>query len=72
MLKASLFENCMLELSEKQMKALVDHTFFEADTNGDGKISFEEYKDMVMKHPRIVENLTIKSSSFLDIKEGVN
>jgi Ca2+-binding EF-hand superfamily protein len=40
MLRASLFENFMLELSEAQMKKLVDSTFDEVDTNGDGKISF--------------------------------
>eukprot|EP01114_Cavostelium_apophysatum_P014696 TRINITY_DN3873_c0_g1_i1.p1 TRINITY_DN3873_c0_g1~~TRINITY_DN3873_c0_g1_i1.p1 ORF type:complete len:180 (+),score=41.93 TRINITY_DN3873_c0_g1_i1:197-736(+) len=44
MLKASLFENFVLELSEGQMRALVDQTFAEVDVNGDGKISFDEYR----------------------------
>ncbi len=58
MLKASLFEN-FVQLSELQMRNLVDSTFAEVDINNDGKISFEEYNQMVKKYPQIVEGLTI-------------
>lgn len=60
MLKATLFETLMLNLSDQQMRALVDSTFTEVDLNGDGKISFEEYKLMAKKHPAILDNMTIR------------
>jgi len=61
MLKASLFENHM-DLSEDQMVALVDATFAEADLNGDGLISYDEYRVMVDKHPNIISNMTLSNS----------
>ncbi len=43
MLQASLFENFLLELSEAQMRKLVDSTFEEVDLNKDGRLSFGKY-----------------------------
>jgi Ca2+-binding EF-hand superfamily protein len=43
MLQASLFENFLLELSESQMRKLVDSTFEEVDLNKDGRLSFGKY-----------------------------
>jgi len=63
MLKASLVDNYMNDLGEEQMKALVEKTFMEADTNNDGKISFDEYKEMVKKYPQILENFTISKEN---------
>jgi hypothetical protein len=60
MLRASLFENFMLELSEAQMRKLVDSTFDEVDTNGDGKISFEEYKQMITSNPEMLASFQVK------------
>jgi len=59
MLKAIMFDNMLFHLTEDQMRALVDSTFSEADENGDGLISFEEYKVLVNKHPTILKNLTL-------------
>lgn len=59
MLKAIMFDNMLFHLSEDQMRALVDSTFSEADENGDGLISFDEYKILVNKHPTILKNLTL-------------
>lgn len=61
MLKASLVER-RLDLPEVQMRSLVDRTFAEADTNHDGKISFDEYAAMVKKHPTILSNMTIDTA----------
>eukprot|EP00002_Diphylleia_rotans_P007663 TRINITY_DN17310_c0_g1_i1.p1 TRINITY_DN17310_c0_g1~~TRINITY_DN17310_c0_g1_i1.p1 ORF type:complete len:199 (+),score=60.60 TRINITY_DN17310_c0_g1_i1:67-663(+) len=61
MLKASLLDNS-IEIPEEHLRALVDETFAETDANGDGKISFEEYREMVMKHPHIISNITIQNS----------
>eukprot|EP00275_Glaucocystis_incrassata_P001725 EC123801.1.p1 GENE.EC123801.1~~EC123801.1.p1 ORF type:complete len:193 (+),score=26.33 EC123801.1:88-666(+) len=58
MLEAGLIENHM-NLTQEQIDALVDATFNEADSDGDGKIDFEEYKGMVMKHPSMIRNMTI-------------
>ncbi len=58
-LRASLSESVMLSLTETQMRALVDQTFQETDLNSDGKISLDEYAQMVRKHPAIIKNMTI-------------
>lgn len=59
-LKASLFENA-LKLTEEQMKQAVEATFKEADLNGDGLISFDEFREMVIKHPQMIESMTINT-----------
>lgn len=59
-LKASLFDNG-LNLTEAQMRAAVDATFAEADTDNNGKISFDEYKRMVLRHPGMIKNMTIST-----------
>lgn len=47
-LTASLFASCF------QIHTAVDATFSETDTNCDGRISFEEYRGMVLRHPDLV------------------
>jgi len=59
MLRAIMFDNLIFNLSEQHMKALVDSTFSEADINGDGLISFQEYRELVIKHPTILNSLTL-------------
>jgi len=59
MLRAIMFDNMLFQLSDDHIRALVDSTFTEADVNGDGLISFEEYKVLVNKHPTILKNLTL-------------
>ena len=41
MLEATLIESSS-GLSKEQVAALIEATFLEADTNGDGEISFDE------------------------------
>ena len=41
MLESTLVDSST-ELSKQQVAALIEATFLEADTNGDGEISFEE------------------------------
>ena len=59
MLQASLFENPDIQLSETDMRQVVDLTFCEVDSNGDGVISYEEYCSMVKARPSFVEYLTV-------------
>eukprot|EP00771_Trimastix_marina_P000259 gnl/Trimastix_PCT/1270.p1 GENE.gnl/Trimastix_PCT/1270~~gnl/Trimastix_PCT/1270.p1 ORF type:complete len:191 (-),score=61.84 gnl/Trimastix_PCT/1270:97-669(-) len=60
-LRSSLFDN-HLNLTEEQMMAVVASTFNEADTDGDGLISFEEYKQMVLRHPQMIKFMTISQA----------
>lgn len=61
-LKATLSETSIVLLTEQQMRELVDQTFLEVDANSDGKISFEEFKEMVRRHPAVLNTITIDSS----------
>ena len=45
-------------LNDVQLQQLVDRTIIKADKDHDGKISFEEFEDMV-KDLDVVEKLTI-------------
>lgn len=47
-------------LKDAQLQQIVDKTIMEADLDGDGKISFEEFKNMV-------ENTDISQSMTLDL-----
>lgn len=59
MLRASLLENCVLGLSESQLKKIIDYTFLHIDANHDDKISFEEYKALVKKYPSVLEDFKL-------------
>ena len=61
-LKATLAETAIIHLSDEQMRELVEFTFREVDANSDGKISFDEYKEMVRRHPAILDTITIDNS----------
>ena len=60
MLGACLVQN-PLNLSQAQIEQLVDSTFAEADSDGDGRISFDEYRTMVNKHPSLLNSMTLSS-----------
>jgi len=61
MLVASLMEN-NLDLPKEYMEQMIDFTFKEGDSDKDGKISFEDYRVMVVTHPNMVGNLTIQTN----------
>ena len=54
------FTTLFLDLSEETLDALTKTLFDSADADQSGAISFEELRDELMKHPGVIENLTIR------------
>ncbi|XP_078152170.1 calcineurin B-like protein 4 isoform X1 [Carex rostrata] len=55
----ALLSESDLQLSEDIVEAIVDNTFKQADSNGDGKIDEEEWNDFVKRNPAILKNMTL-------------
>jgi len=55
----ALLSETDLELSEESIEAIVEQTMDEVDTNKDGKIDEDEWKELVAKNPSILKNMTL-------------
>ncbi|XP_024441941.1 calcineurin B-like protein 7 isoform X8 [Populus trichocarpa] len=55
----ALLQESNLELSDDVVQTIVDKTFSDADSKGDGKIDPEEWKEFVSKNPSIIKNMTL-------------
>ena len=69
-LRASLLENYQLNISDEDIQRLVDRTFEDTDTDGDGVISYDEYRNLVMSNPDILSQFSLNSDLLLENKPG--
>ncbi|CAN6341274.1 unnamed protein product [Urochloa humidicola] len=55
----ALLDESDLCLSDSAVEAIVDNTFCQADSNGDGKIDPEEWEEFVKKNPAALRNMSL-------------
>ncbi|KAL8141567.1 hypothetical protein V2J09_014599 [Rumex salicifolius] len=56
----AIVEELGLVISDDLVEAMLDKTFMEVDTNGDGKIDPEEWKEFVMRNPSLMKIMTLQ------------
>jgi serine/threonine-protein phosphatase 2B regulatory subunit len=59
MLLALMRDNPNLSLPESALERIIDKTFEEVDLCGDGKIHFNEWKQLVLRNPNVINNMTL-------------
>nr|XP_010924507.1 calcineurin B-like protein 7 isoform X2 [Elaeis guineensis] len=55
----ALLNESDLRLSDEVVEQIVDKTFGQADSKGDGRIDLDEWKEFVKKNPSLLRNMTL-------------
>uniref|UniRef100_A0A287GG80 Calcineurin B-like protein n=2 Tax=Hordeum vulgare subsp. vulgare TaxID=112509 RepID=A0A287GG80_HORVV len=55
----ALLDESDLRLSDSAVDEIVDNTFSQADSNGDGRIDPKEWKEFVKKNPASLRNMSL-------------
>ncbi|WVZ99369.1 hypothetical protein U9M48_044690 [Paspalum notatum var. saurae] len=55
----ALLDESDLRLSDTTVETIVDNTFSQADSNGDGRIDPEEWEEFVKKNPAALRNMSL-------------
>jgi Ca2+-binding EF-hand superfamily protein len=61
----SLSENSAVKLSDEQLIRIIDRTYAKMDTNSNGGIDFEEFREEAIKNPAILACATINLETVL-------
>ncbi|KAJ1420297.1 EF-Hand 1, calcium-binding site [Sesbania bispinosa] len=55
----AIMAECGIDLEDEVLEAIIDKTFHDADADKDDKISKEEWKEFVIRHPTLLKHLTL-------------
>lgn len=55
----ALLSESDLSLSDDLVESILEKTMMDADSNGDGRIDEEEWREFVKKNPSIIKNMTL-------------